>query len=166
MNRITLLAITILLTTGIKAQECNLFKDIDTYSKQEKLSTGFIAVNGATFTIDATKTEIDFLITTTKGDKCFDSNTSAVILFADGKQKFTLRNNGTMNCDGDFHAVGRNTATVIPSFLQRLTKQKVQKITIKGRDGKDIEITLNETQQQQFFDLATCMAAQAKTLVK
>ncbi|MFD2919423.1 hypothetical protein ACFS6H_06895 [Terrimonas rubra] len=166
MNKIALLAITVLLTTGIKAQECNLFKDVDTYSKQEKLSTGFIAVNGATFTIDATKTEIDFLITTTKGDKCFDSNTSAVILFADGKQKFTLRNNGTMNCDGDFHAVGRNTATVIPSFLQRLTKQKVQKITIKGRDGKDIEITLNETQQQQFFDLATCMAAQAKTLVK
>ncbi len=166
MNKITFLALTILLATGINAQECNLFKDVDTYSKQEKLSTGFIAVNGANLTIDATKTEIDFLITSTKGDKCFDSNTSAVILFADGKQKFTMRNNGTMNCDGDFHVVGRNTATVIPSFLQRITKQKIQKISIKGRDGKDIEITLTEAQQQQFFDLATCMAAQAKTLVK
>lgn len=166
MNKITLLVLTLLFASGVKAQECNLFKDVDTYSKQEKLSTGFVAVNGANLTIDATKTEIDFLITTTKGDKCFDSNTSAVILFADGKQKFTLRNNGTMNCDGDFHVVGRNTATVIPSFLQRITKQKVQKITIKGRGGKDIDITLNEAQQQQFFDLATCIAEQAKTLVK
>ena len=121
-------------------------------------------MNGATISIDATKNEIDFLITVAGADRCFDDQTVAVAFFEGGRQRFNLRNAATMNCEGLFHTIGRNTQ-VTPSFLSRLMRMKVASFKITGRDKKEIEITLTPEQQQQFFDLCACIAAEAKTLL-
>lgn len=166
MNKIFRYALILLFPAGAAAQDCKLHKDTDPYTKEIKLTTGYLNVSGATLSIEANKLEIDFQLTSSKGDKCFDGSTQATLFFADSKLKYTLRNGGTMNCDGYFHFVMRNSSSVTPSFLQKITKQKVASIIIKGRDGKDILITLSPEQQEQFFNLATCIAEEAKTLVK
>ncbi len=155
----------LLLPGSLYAQDCKLHNDKDPYTRETRLSTGFIRVGGATLSIDATKTEVDLLITVSGADKCYDNSTTAVVFFENGKQKYTLRNTGTMNCNGDFHVSARNSKTVTPSFLQRLSRQKISSIKVTGRDKKETEITLTLAQQQQFFDLANCMAEEAKGLV-
>jgi hypothetical protein len=43
------------------AQECKLVKQTDVYTKERTISTGFIALDRASLSIDASKTEIDSL---------------------------------------------------------------------------------------------------------
>ena len=93
------------------SQDCNLIKEVDPYTRQTRLSTGFIELTGASLVADADSKEIDLMVTF-KTDRCFDDGCTAMIYFTGGKQKLSLRNGGTMNCEGLFHFIFRNGPTV------------------------------------------------------
>ncbi|MBN8783986.1 MAG: hypothetical protein ABS85_03760 [Sphingobacteriales bacterium SCN 48-20] len=148
------------------AQDCKLHRDKDPYTREEKLTTGFIVLQGATLSIDANQRDMDFLITLTGSERCVNDQTDVYLFFSDSKQRFSLRNQSTMNCEGDIHHIVRNNANTVPTFLQKLIKFKVASIKVKVRENKEVTITLTEEQQEQLQKLAICMSEEAKTLVK
>lgn len=161
-----LLLILLPVFVNAQTQDCKLHRDKDPYTRLEKLSTGFIVLQGATLSIEANQRDVDFLITLTGTERCVNDQTDVYLFFADSKQRFSVRNQSTMNCDGDFHHIARNSATATPTFLQKLVKFKVASIKVKVRENKEVTVTLTEEQQEQLQQLAICMSEQAKTLVK
>jgi hypothetical protein len=147
------------------AQDCKLTKETDPYTKETKLSTGFIFLEGASVTIDADSKEIDILFSIEGNDKCFDDNSTAVIIFEGSKIKTSLRNNGTMNCEGLFHFIFKNTAT-ITSNLKKLTTQKITQIIFTSGNKKETIVTVAPQEQQAFMTLSTCLVNDAKALIK
>ncbi|HTE29832.1 MAG TPA: hypothetical protein VK666_05620 [Chryseolinea sp.] len=147
----------------VRAQDCKLLRDTDPYTKETKVSTGFITLQGATLTIDADSKEIDFFFVV--NDKCFNDASSVYIFFEGSKIKTTYRNGGSMNCDGDFHFKFRNTET--PNYiLQKLATLKVAQFIFIGSDKKEITVSLLPEQQKIFTDAATCIISGAKALIK
>ncbi|MEO6610896.1 MAG: hypothetical protein ABIT05_11150 [Chitinophagaceae bacterium] len=147
------------------AQECKLTKEKDPYTKETKLSTGFIFLDGGSVTIDADSREIDVLFSIEGADKCYDNNSMAAIFFEGTKTKMSSRNGGTMNCEGLFHFTFKNTAS--PStILQRMMTLRVTHIVFTGNDKKETKVELGPTEQQALMTLATCLVNEAKTLVK
>ncbi|HEY6061993.1 MAG TPA: hypothetical protein VIV35_00190, partial [Chitinophagaceae bacterium] len=115
----------------LTAQDCKLNRETDPFTKEVKISTGFIPMDGGSVTIDATKAEIDFLFSIEGADRCFDNNSTAFIFFEGTKLKLTSRNGGSMNCEGLFHFIFRNTSS-LPSLLTKMTTQKVNHIVFTG----------------------------------
>jgi hypothetical protein len=147
------------------ATSCKLNSEKDPFTKEVKLSTGFIPMDGGSVTIDATKAEIDFLFSIEGADKCFDNNSTAFIFFEGTKLKLTAHNGGTMNCEGLFHFVFRNTAS-LPSLLTKMTTQKVNHIVFTGNNKKESTINLSPADQQLFMTLAACLVNESKTLIQ
>ncbi len=147
------------------AQDCKLIRETDPYTKETKISTGFIALKGGSVTIDADSKEVDFLFTIDGTDKCFDDNCMAVIFFEGTKQKMNGRNGGTMNCEGLFQFVFRNT-TSTTTLLQRLSTQLVNHIVFTGNDKKETTVSLTPAEEQTFMAMITCIVNEAKTLIK
>ena len=148
-----------------EAQDCKLNRETDPFTKEIKLSTGFIPMDGGSVTIDATKTEIDFLFTIEGVDRCFDNNSTAFVFFEGTKLKLTARNGGSMNCEGLFHFIFRNT-TSLPSMLTKMTTQKVNHIAFTGDNKKVSTINLSPADQQLFMTLADCLVNASKELIK
>jgi hypothetical protein len=146
-------------------QACKLIHETDPYTKQRKISTGFIPLEGALFSIDANKQEIDMLFSVKGADKCFSDMSSAALFFAGTKMKQTQRNNGTMNCEGLFHFIFRNTVTP-PVLLRKLSTQKIDKIVFTGNDKVETIVTLTPEQQQVVMDLAACIARETPGLLQ
>jgi hypothetical protein len=146
------------------AIECKLNRETDPFTKEIKISTGFIPVDGGSVTIDANKAEIDFLFSIEGTDRCFDNNSTAVIFFEGVKTKFTARNGGSMNCEGLFHFIFRNTAS-LPFILTKMTAQKVNHISFTGNNKKESTINLSAADQQLFMTLANCLVNEAKGLI-
>ena len=149
----------------LQAQDCKLNKETDPYTKETKLSTGFIFLSGASVTVDADSKEIDMLFSIEGADKCFDNNSTAVIIFENSKVKLTLRNNGTMNCEGLFHFIFKNSATTI-SNLKKITTQKITQITFINSNKKESFVKLNSGKQQSLLTLSACLVEDAKALIK
>jgi hypothetical protein len=147
------------------SQECKLIKANDPFTKEKTISTGFIALEGASLTIDANKQEIDMLFTISGADKCFSDGNMASIFFAGTKFKLSQRNNGSMNCEGIVHFVLRNSTTT-PSLLKRFATQKIDKIVFIGNNKKESVVTFTPEQQQLVLDLAACMSNEAPTLLQ
>lgn len=147
------------------AQDCKLNSEKDPFTKEIKLSTGFIPLDGGSVTIDATKAEIDFLFSIEGVDRCFDNNSTAMVFFEGTKFKLSTRNGGSMTCEGLFHFVFRNTAT-LPSMLTKMTTQKINHIAFTGNNKKVSTITLSPADQQLFMTLAACLVNQSKTLIQ
>jgi len=147
------------------AQDCKLHKETDPYTKETKLSTGFIKLQSSSVTIDANRMEIDVFFTLAGADKCFDNNSTAFIFFEGTKLKMTTRNSGSMNCDGFFHFTFRNTPGT-NSLLQKLSAQKINNIVFTGNGKKETKIIFTPEQQQTFTSLTTCLVNEAKTLIK
>ncbi len=148
------------------AQQCNLNRDRDPYTKEIKLSSGFIELDGASVTIDANKDEIDFLFSMEQNNRCFDDNTTAQVFFDSSKTKLSIHNNGSMNCKGIFHFIFKNSATT-PSQLARLSGFKVNHIDLYNNLDMTKKIgTINFTSSMQntFMSLTACVATEAKTL--
>ena len=122
-------------------------------------------MNGGSVTIDADKLEVDVFFTLDGSDKCFDNNSTAAIYFEGTKVKMTMRNSGSMNCNGFFHFTFKNTATTT-SLLQKLSAQKLNNIVFTGNDKKATKITLTPEQQQMFLSFTNCLVNEAKTLIK
>jgi len=147
------------------AQDCKLHKETDPYTKEIKLSTGFIQLQGGSVTVDADKLEIDVFFTLNGTDKCFDNSSTAFIFFEGTKLKMTTRNSGSMNCEGFFHFTVRNTPST-NSLLQKLSAQKINNIVFTGNGKKETKIIFTSEQQQMFTSLTTCLVNEAKPLIK
>ena len=145
--------------------ECKLIKATDPYTKEKTISSGFIGMEGASLTIDATKQEVDMLFTVSGSDKCYTDASTAAIFFVGTKVKLTQRNNGAMNCEGIFRFTFRNT-TLAPATLRRLASQKVEKIIFIGNNKKESIVTLTPEQQDLLMKLSACMMNEAPTLLQ
>jgi hypothetical protein len=148
------------------AQDCKLIRDKDPYTKEVKLSTGFIHVNGASVTVDADSKEIDIMFSIEGADRCFDNNSSADIYFEGIKAKTTARNAGTMNCEGLFHFIFRNSRSTPTTLLQRFSTKKITQIIFTGNNKKQITVTVEPQEQETIMVQATCLLNEAKTLIK
>jgi len=144
---------------------CKLNKQTDPFTKETKLSTGFIDVNGGSVTIDADSKEIDVFFSISGIEKCYDYNSMAAVYFEGTKAKMSSRNNGSMNCEGLFHFIFRNTATTT-SLLQKMSTQKINNIVFTGNNKKETKIIFSPEQQQKVLDFTTCLVNEAKTLIK
>lgn len=157
------LIILLLLPLFISAQECKLVRETDPYTKETKLSSGFISLQQATLSVDADSKELDFFFVV--DGKCFNDASTVFIYFEGSRAKTTYRNGGSMNCDGYFHFRFRNS-TVIPTVVQKLSTQKVTQFIFTGNDKKEMIVSLLPEQQKILMEAVTCMAAEAKTLIK
>jgi hypothetical protein len=162
----TILALFFLLPIFSFGQDsCRLKKDRDPYTKEVRISTGFIKMGDHKVTIDATGKEIDLFFTlgTPSEGICFDDKSVLNATYAGGKIKTTLRSTSTMNCEGYFHITFRNT--VSPNYnLQKLMNQKIG--TLAFVNGKTITtITLDEETQLIFQKAVACLVNEARTLI-
>ena len=144
---------------------CKLIKETDPYTKETKLSSGFISLQiGSTLSIDADNKEIDFFFTVP--DECYNDASTVFIYFEGSKVKTTYRNSGSMNCDGYFHFIFRN-GEATPSVLQKMATEKVASFVFTGNDKKKPKtVNLLPDQQKMLMDITTCMIAESKTLIK
>ena len=147
------------------AQECKITRDTDPYTKETRLSTGFIELDGGSVTIDASQHEIDVLFSISGTDKCYDNNSVAWIFFEGVKTKLTSRNGGTMNCEGLFHFVFKNT-TSANTVLQKLMSQKTNRIVFTGNNKKESTINIKPEDQEKLMFMITCLVNESKGLLK
>lgn len=147
------------------AVQCKLSRETDPFTKETRISTGFLALDGGSVTIDAGSTEIDFLFSIEGADRCYDNNSTAVIFFEGTKLKLTARNGGSMNCEGLFHFIFKNTTTP-NNLLNKLMTQKINHIVFTGNNKKEATINLSPMDQQALMTLAACLVNEAKTLIK
>ena len=147
------------------AAPCKLIRQTDPYTKGKTLSTGFINLDGGSVIIDANRTEIDIMFSISGVDKCYDNNSVAWIFFEGVKTKLTSRNGGTMNCEGLFHFIYKNS-TSVPTVLQKLMSMKTNRIVFTGNNKKETIINIKPGDQEKFMTLLTCLVNEAKTLVK
>ena len=161
-----LLTIVLLLPLFSFAQDtCKLIRETDPFTKQTKLSTGFIYFDGGSLTIDADSKEIDFLFSIEGADKCYDNNSIAAIFFEGVKTKMSNRNGGTMNCEGLFHFIFKNSPSNT-SLLTKLITQNIHHIVFTGNNKKESTLNIGPVEQETLKTLATCLVNEAKTLIK
>ena len=163
-----IIPVLILLPFLLPAQDqasatCKLAKDTDPYTKETRLSSGFITLQGASLTIDADSKEIDFFFAVP--DKCFADASTVFIYFEGSKVKTTYRNSGSMNCDGNFHFIFRN-GTTTPTVLKKLASLKVANFIFTGTDGKATTVGLLPDQQELLMKMTACIVDESQTLIK
>jgi hypothetical protein len=150
------------------AQNCELKKEKDPFTQQPQLSTGFLRLSswGGRFSLNmvADAKEVKLLFSLGEGN-CFDDECSAALTFDGTRTKSTQKNATTMNCDGIFTIVFRNSTTT-PSVLQKMTQQKISSIVLIDNNKKKIEINLKDDEKQQILERAACMVKEAKTLIQ
>ncbi len=147
---------------------CRLNRETDPFTKETTLSTGFIFLDGGSVTIDANSREIDVLFSIEGAEKCFDNNSMAEIYFEGIKSKTSSRNGGTMNCEGLFHFIFRNSRSTPTTLLQRLCTRKVTHIIFTGSDKKQTKttVTVGPQEQEALMQLANCLVSEARTLIR
>lgn len=162
-----LLSLLLLFPLAALAQDCNLKKEADQFSRQPKLSTGFMTMgNNSRLSIESDSKEIDFFFSLGNAvETCFDDESTVNIAYEGGRLKANFKNTGSMNCEGLFHFTFKNAVTT-PSALQRLSTLKVNTITLNGPNDKTTVITLTEAQKQQLSSMVGCMIKESKSLLK
>lgn len=146
------------------SQDCPLQKENDPITNAPKITTGFFNLQTASLSIDADSKNIDFFFIVDNSGKCFDYASSVVINFEGGRLKTTLKNSGTVNCEGYFHFTFRNGPST-PSQLLNLSTKKVVSLKFIGTNKAETSITLVPQQQQLLMDLTACMIKESKTLL-
>lgn len=159
-----------ILPFAVNAQECQVKKSVDPYTKLERITTGFaeFGSGGDRFRVsmDATSKEIEFIFSVPgNGDgKCFDDRSQANVVFEGGRLKSNLKNNLAMNCKGMFTVIFKN-ATTTPSALQNLTKRKIMSIKLNGTNNTATEVVLTGAEQELFSHMVQCIITESKTLL-
>ncbi len=148
------------------SQDCKLIRETDPFTKEVKLSTGFVYLDGGSVTIDADSKEIILLFNIEGPDRCFDNNSSADVFFEGIKSKTMSRNGGTMNCEGLFQFVFKNSAGSPTTMLQRLMTRKITQIVFTGNTKKPITVNVGPKEQEALLALTNCLVNEAKTLIK
>lgn len=160
----SILLITCLFPLFLSAQECKVLTETDPYTKETKMSSGFISLQGgASVSVEADSKELDFFFII--NDKCFNDASAVVVYFEGSKQKTTYRNSGSMNCTGYFHFKFRN-GTVTPTQAQKLATMKVSQLVFTDSDKKQVTVSLTPEQQKVFMESAACVTTEAKKLIK
>src|SRR5258705_5059606 len=131
------LIIAVLFPLFLGAQDCKIKRTTDPYTKEVRISTGFMQFDGASLSIEADGKEIDFIFSMDGKEKCFSDASAAQIIYEGTKLKATFKNNGPVNCDGIFHIIFRNTANT-PALLQRLISQKITTIQFTGNNKTQV----------------------------
>lgn len=149
----------------LTAQDCKLNKATDPFTKETTFSTGFMFFSGASLTIDADSKEVDLLFSLEGANRCFDNNSTAVVHFEGTKVKMNLRNAGTMNCEGLFHFIYKNSVNTTTQ-LQKLTTQRVSQIVFTDANKKETTVILTGKDQELLISLGTCLVTEAKTLIR
>ena len=150
---------------AVLAQECQLKKGKDVITSKPTLSTGFIQLQGNTLSIDVNSKEIDFFfVLNNAAVKCLNEETEITFLLEGGKIKSEFRNSGSMNCDGIFHVIFKNSAYT-PSQLTKLGSKKIVAIQLTGSTPKPYVITLTPEQQQMLMNTISCVIKEAKTVL-
>lgn len=153
------------LMAQVSSPECKLISETDPFTKETRLSTGFIHADGASISVDADKKEVIVLFSLDGPEKCFDDNGTAEIYFEGVKSKSTVKNYGTMNCEGLFQFVYKNTATT-PSMLQKICTKKITHIIFTGNGKKPVTVNIGPAEQESLMNLANCLVGEAKKLIK
>ena len=159
-----LLLLTFFAPLLLTAQECQVKRTSDPYTREIRLSSGFIQLDGGSVTIDAGKPEVDFLFYIKGADQCYDNNSTAYIFFEGTKSKSSTRNGGSMNCEGLFHFIFKNSASTT-TLLNRLMTQKVTHIVFTGNNKKETTVTFSPEAQDAFMQYARCVVTEAKGLL-
>lgn len=146
------------------AQDCNINRETDVFTRDTRLSSGFIDLSGASVTVDADKKEVDILFSF-KTNRCFDDGCTATIYFAGTKSKLLLRNAGTMNCEGLFHFIFRNSVSVNYQ-LKKLATAKISHIVFTDRDQKMIPVNFEDPMQLKFMQAVECVSKEAVKLLQ
>ena len=155
------LALLLLSPVFSAAQDCNLKTTKDPYTREIKVSTGLVSLNNGQYSIQTTKSEIDFMFVVE--GKCFDDASAASVFFDGTRLKTNFKNSGTTNCDGFFHFTFRNT-NPLPSALSNLGSKKINSIRFKDNTNKETGILFTADQQQELTKLVNCMINEAKKL--
>jgi hypothetical protein len=158
-----LFPLLLLLPFVSQAQECNIKTEKDQFTQQDRLTTGFLQLTNCRLSVTADTKELDFLFAVS-ADKCFDDASTLTVAFDDGRTKANFRNSGSMNCEGLFHFILRNTAPS-NSNLQRLETKKIKSFVLTNGNVVTT-ILLNEEQQQRLQTAIGCISKEAKTLIK
>jgi hypothetical protein len=159
------------LPLGLYAQECTLKKEIDKFSNQPKVTTGFFPLSSGPdkilVSIEATATDIDILFALNNGgdQRCFDDASTAQVNYDGSRLKTNYRNSGSMNCEGLFHFNYRNTP-VTPSNLVRLSTTKVGSIRFTGNNKTITDVQLTEEDKVRLMDMTACIIKEAQALQK
>lgn len=159
------IAICALLAVPVTAlsQECKLIRETDPYTKESKISTGFLTLQGATVNIEADSKELDFFFSLP--DRCFEDESTVFIFFEGSKTRTSYRNAGSMNCDGYFHFKYRNNAST-NTVLNKLSTLKVAQMIFTDRDKKEVVVALLPAQQLALQEATACMVKESKSLIK
>ncbi len=145
---------------------CKLIKETDPFTKQTKLSTGFVFVDGASITVDADSKEVVVLISLDGPLKCLDDNSTAEVYFEGIKSKTLSRNQGTMNCEGLFQFVFRNSAGQPTTLLNRMCTKKITHFIFTGDAQKPVTVNVGPKEQEAIMNLTACLVAEAKGLIE
>jgi hypothetical protein len=154
-----------LLPLAARAQECQLTKGKDPITSKPTLSTGFIELQGNTLSIDVNSKEIDFFfVLANPAVKCLNEETEVTVNYEGGKLKTEFRNSGSMNCDGIFHIIFKNSMYTPPN-LTKMASKKIVSITLTGSTPKPFIIHLTPEQQQLLMNTISCVTKEAKTVL-
>lgn len=160
-----ILFLACLLPAALLAQDCNLKKGKDDITNRPTLSTGFIDLPGTTLSIDVNSKEIDFFfVLDSRAVKCLDEETEVIFTLEGGKLKSQFKNSGSMNCDGIFHIIFKNSAYT-PSQLAKLAAKKIISIQVTTSNPKPYIIPLTPAQQQTLMNSISCVVKEAKTVL-
>jgi hypothetical protein len=158
-----ILSLLLLLPFFADAQDtCGLKSTRDPYTKEVRLSSGFISVGSNKVSIDAVAKEIDFFFML-DGGKCFDDGATLTVNFEGSRVKQTYRSSGTMNCEGYFHINFRNTPGTSYT-LQKLATLRVSSFVFK-KDKEETTVLVSEDQKDLFRKAVSCVITQGKTLI-
>ncbi len=146
-------------------QDCKVKKTTDPYTREVKVSSGPIQLQGATLSIDADGKEVDFFFSMDGKEKCFSDASNVVIIYEGTRVKGNFKNNGPMNCDGIFHIIFKNQVTT-PALLQRLLTQKITSIQFTGNNKAQTLINFSPEEQQNLMSKGDCLVKEAKKLIK
>jgi hypothetical protein len=166
MKSMRFLILLIVLPFFSAAQDCKLKSETDPFTKETKLSSGFINLDGGSVTIDADSKELVFLFNVEGPDRCFDNNTTLDVFFEGIKSKMQSRNGGTMNCEGLFQVVFKNSNSNPTTLLQRLSTKKVTQFIFNVDGKKPVTITVGPKEQEAILAFSNCIITQGRTLIK
>lgn len=147
------------------AQDCKFKTGKDLINNKTTLSTGFIDLDGNTLSIDISSKEIDFFfVLNAPSVRCLTEETEATFNFEGGKSKVEYHNSGSMNCDGIFHIIFKNSAYT-PSQLTRLASKKIVSLQFSGGSGKPYLIEFTPEQQQMLNQTLNCVIKEHKSVL-
>lgn len=145
-------------------QDCSLIRETDPYTKLSILSTGYHKMTGGSLVLDASKTEIDWMLEVGTGNVCFDDETTIQVFFEGTKLRLLFRNSGTMNCEGLLHVLFKNAAGTNYQ-LNKLISLPIQRILITTAAKKEWVIEPDAAQRAKWIRSATCLVDESKKLL-